>query len=116
MKFEFLTEVLLKLELLRDVTVCGWVSSSDVLKDHGAFTLDVDALSSPSNTVLHPKELNLLDRYSLSCKVTLEPTWQMTSLKSRVLITVGQMMYVKYLSAAWFILLVYSTVFEKTCL
>jgi len=27
-KFEFLTEVLLKLELIRDVTVCGWVSSS----------------------------------------------------------------------------------------
>jgi hypothetical protein len=38
------------------------------------------------------------------------------SLKSRVLIAVGQMMCVKYLSAAWFILLVYSTVFEKTCL
>ena len=38
------------------------------------------------------------------------------SLKSRVMIGVGQMMYVKCLSAAWFILLVYSTVFEKTCL
>ena len=37
-------------------------------------------------------------------------------LKSRVMIAVGQMMYVKCLSAAWFILLVYSTVFEKTCL
>lgn len=58
-KFQFLTEVLRKLELLRDVTVCGCVSSPDVLKDHGAFTLDVDALSSPSNTVLHLKELNL---------------------------------------------------------
>jgi hypothetical protein len=38
------------------------------------------------------------------------------SLESRVMVAVGQMMYVKCLSAAWFILLVYSTVFEKTCL
>jgi hypothetical protein len=38
------------------------------------------------------------------------------SLESRVVIAVGQMMYVKCLSAAWFILWVCSTVFEKTCL
>jgi hypothetical protein len=38
------------------------------------------------------------------------------SLKSRVMAAAGQMMYVECLSAAWFILLVYSTVFEKTCL
>jgi hypothetical protein len=39
-----------------------------------------------------------------------------SSLKSRVMIAVGQMMYVKCLSAVQFILLVYSTVFEKSCL
>lgn len=59
--------------------VVGWVVL-DVLKDHGVFTLEMDALSSPSNMVLHPKELNLLDIYSVSCNVTLEPTWQMTNL------------------------------------
>lgn len=59
--------------------VVGW-AVPDVMKDHGAFTLDVDALSSPSNTVLHPKELNRLDRCCISCNVTLEPTLQMTNL------------------------------------
>lgn len=112
MKFEFLTEVLLKIEILRDVTLSGWVSSSGCFEGswclrprHGCTQLGQQ----------HSATSQRVESFGqILCVMYCNSGAHMAddiSLKSCMMIAVGQMIYVKCLSAAWFILLVYSTSF-----